>query len=157
MESLTVPARSLPAGCRLRPLIRADGRPFVAYPGVRENPWRGSGRIAAIIAEFVNGPRLKSDETSRLDRLVRLESEVSEAYRAVYVAADDSEVNVYAVRFKDPKYAIPASLSRLSDRSGRVIVHGTTAVWLLPSRDERCLRAVTEHIASIVQPAHDSN
>jgi hypothetical protein len=151
LESLTVPPRLLPAGCRLAPAPGgAPGqRPFVASPGVRENPWIGAGHIAAIIRQYVDGPRSSSDDLTGPERLVTLAKGVIAAYRAVYIASDGSEVDVFAVQFSDPTLTSAAAVSRLSNRPGRIIVLGATAAVVLPGRGGDCFRAVADHVASL--------
>jgi hypothetical protein len=71
------------------------------------------------------------------------------AYRAVYVGDGGSTVDVYAVLFDDPALTSAASLSRLGNRPGRIIVRGATAVVVLPGRGGECFRAVVDHVASL--------
>ena len=149
MESLTVPPQRLPSGCRLAPLLGANGEPFVAYPGVRQNPWVGTGTAATSIRQIVDGPPLNSDDPAGPARFTRSAIGVVEAYRAVYMAADRSQVDVYAVRFNDAALTVRASMSRLGEQSRRVHVVGATAVVLLPGIGGDCYRAVADYIASI--------
>jgi hypothetical protein len=60
-------------------------------------------------------------------------------------------VDVYAVRFSDPKLTVAASLSQLKKpgRPGRVIVRDATAVRVLPGSGGDCFRAVADYIASM--------
>jgi len=60
-------------------------------------------------------------------------------------------VDVYAVRFDDPKLTVAASLSQLKKpgRPGRVIVRDATAVRVLPGSGGDCFRAVADDIASM--------
>ena len=146
LESLTVPTRLLPSGCRLAP-DRAGGDPsFMMYPSLRQNPWVGSGAIAAAVRRVVDGP---SSALSGPEDLKELESGIVEAYRARYLAPARSEVDVYAVQFNDPALTAAAPLNRLRNRPGRTIVLGATAVWVSPGRGVDCFRAVADYIASL--------
>ena len=148
IESLTLPARLLPAGCRLAP-DREHGDPsFMMYPSLRQNPWIGSGASAASIRQVVDGPMRSSELTGPAGRN-ELETGIVEAYRARYLEPGRSALEVYAVHFNDPALTGPAALSRLGNRPGRTIVIGNTAVWVSPGKGGACFRAVTDYIASL--------
>lgn len=122
-------------------------------PGVRENPWVGTRPVTrASIREIVDGgpPRDAGDLTGPALHAKQMEG-VLEAYRARYLAPDGSRVDVYAVRFDDPKLTVAASLSQLKKpgRPGRVIVRDATAVRVLPGSGGDCFRAVADYIASM--------
>jgi hypothetical protein len=147
IESLTVPTRLLPSGCRLAP-DRANGDPsFLMYPSLRQNPWVGTGVHAAIIRQVVDGPM--SSAGTGPARLTKLETGVVEAYRARYLGPDGSALDVYGVHFNDPALTASASLARLGNRPGRTIVLGATAVWVSPGKGGDCVRAVTDYFASL--------
>jgi hypothetical protein len=145
LELLTVPARSLPAGCRLAP-DRGGGDPtFQMYPPLRQNPWVGTGLQAASIRGVVDGP--PRDAVSGPAHLKALERGIVEAYRARYLAPDGSDIDVCAVQYNDPALTAAAPLNRLRNRPGRTIVLGATAVWVSPGRGGDCFRAVADYVA----------
>jgi len=149
LEALTAPRQALPPGCRLEPTIGVDGRQsFVAYPGVRENPWIGADIKAALVRGVVDGPALESDETGS-ERVARLSIGLRAAYRAVYLAADGSRIHVYAAEFDAPGWTLRAAATRLIDIPRRVITLGSTAVVVLPGKGGDCFRAVGDYIASL--------
>ncbi|MEO7191912.1 MAG: hypothetical protein ABI051_12725 [Vicinamibacterales bacterium] len=144
LEALTVPPQRLPRGCRL-----ATGPGFVGYPGVTKNPWIGTDATAATIRRVVDGSLHRSDRLSEVPAHSRDSEGVIGAYRAVYVPTKGSPIDVFAVRFTDPKLTVPASLSRLGNPARRVIVKGSTAIVVVPGSGGDCVRAVTDHIASL--------
>ena len=148
IESLTVPARLLPAGCRLAADAASGDASFQMYPSLRQNPWVGSGPIAASVRRVVDGP-ISSDGMTAPERMTKLENGVVEAYRARYLAADRSAVEVYGVHFDDPALTAAAPLNRLRNRPGRTIVLGATAVWVAPGKGGDCFRVVADYIASL--------
>jgi hypothetical protein len=88
----------------------------------------------------------------------QLEIGVAEAYGARYLAADGSEIDVWAVRYTDPKLTAPALLMRLDGTQARRFVIGAIAAVVLrsvndwrtsaPSGDA-CLNAVRDYLGSI--------
>jgi hypothetical protein len=153
LESLTVPTRLLPTGCRLVPDQAQGDRTFVMYPSLRQNPWVGSGMSAALIRRVVDG-RLGSDGLKGPVGLTMLERGISGAYRARYVASDRSVIDVYAVHFNEPALTAPAALARLGNRPGRTIVIGSTAVWVSSRTEGDCFRAVGDYIGSLRYVVH---
>jgi hypothetical protein len=148
IKSLTVPERLLPAGCRLAPDRARGDSSFVMYPGVRQNPWVGSGAVASSIRLTVEGP-INYEGLTGPALMARLESGIVEAYRARYLAQDGSPLDVYAVRFNDPALTTAAPLARLRNRPGRTIVVGATSIWVSPGKGGDCFRAVADYIASL--------
>lgn len=148
IASLTVPARLLPAGCRLAPDAASGDPSFQMFPSLRQNPWVGSGLTAVSIRGVVDGP-ISTDGVTGPERMTKLESGIVEAYRARYLAADRSAVEVYGVHFDDPALTAAAPLNRLRNRPGRTIVLGATAVWVSPGKGGDCFRAVADYIASL--------
>ena len=92
---------------------------------------------------------MTSDGLTGPARLAKLESGIVEAYRARYLGADRSELDVYAVHFDDAALTAAAPLNRLRNRPGRTIVIGATAVWVSPGNGGDCFRAVADYIASL--------
>ena len=97
----------------------------------------------ASIRVVIDGPRLKTDPIGP-----RSADGILEGYRAVYIGADRSVVDVYAVLFNDAELTGRALMSRLG-APRRVIVHGPIAIVLLQSASGDCFKAVTEHLDSI--------
>lgn len=162
---LTVPIERLPAGCRLEPVDpNATGAArFVMSPGVRENPWLGTRRpTLANLRQVVDGPGGPRYGLSGPALHERLADDVTEGYRARYVAPAGQKVEVYAVRFRDPALTRAASMNRLiTDPPERPrIVVGSIAVLVFQVLsapkprgagviDESCMKAITEHIRAI--------
>ena len=150
VASLTVPRQSLPAGCQLAPLVDPrTKRPFATYPGVRQNPWVGTGIEAALVRDFVDGPLLNSDEPQRAKRLKEKLNGLVEAYRAVYLDSNNRKVDVFAVRYDDPGLASKALLSRLGNAPRKIIVIKSTAVVVMSERGGDCAEAVEKYITSL--------
>ena len=101
-----------------------------------------------MIRQVIDGP-MRSSELTAPTRRKELETGIVEAYRARYLEAGGSPLDVYAVHFNDPALTGPAALSRLGNRPGRTIVIGNTAVWVSPGKGGTCFRAVTDYIASL--------
>jgi hypothetical protein len=164
LAALTVPAERLPSGCRLQPVDpKATGAArFVMYPGVRENPWIGTRRpTLANLRRMIDGPTGPTYGLSGPALHERLADDVVEGYRARYIAADEAQVDVYAVRFNDPALIRAAVMNRLitdPPERPRVVVGATAALIFQSSigtrrrdggvADDACLRAITEHIAA---------
>ena len=164
LAALTVPVERLPDGCRLEPVIPdgKGGRRFVMYPGIRENPWLGTGRqYAASIRQVVDGPAGPRYGLSGPELHDRLADDVVESYRARYISANQQRIDVYAVRFNDPALTRAAALNQLlPDASPQPrIILGSAAVLVLLSgpatpsgargAGERCRRAVTDHVVQL--------
>jgi hypothetical protein len=153
LQALTVPPEHLPKGCALAPVPTSpNGEKLVfASPNLRTNPWVGTDRSkAAIIREVVDGPPRNTDPPPGPAGFAKEAENVIESYRAVYVGADASRIDVYAVRFDDPKWTGRALMSRVVEGvQRRIIVHETLAVAVLPGEGGDCFRAVVDYIASV--------
>ena len=148
IESLTVPSRLLPAGCRLAP-DRTHGDPsFLMYPSLRQNPWTGTGVTATAIRRVLDGPPSDAGLTGPAG-LTELENGVVGAYRARYHEAHGSAVEVYAVQFNDAALTAPAALARLGNRPGRTIVLADTAIRVSPGKGGDCFRAIVDYLISL--------
>jgi len=148
LRDLTVPKASLPAGCRLAPVPKTPSgeNKVFASPGLRENPWMGSDPAkGAVIRGILDG---YDAEPQTPESMKRSGAGVREAYRAVYLAADGSRVDVYAVHFADSSLTVTSSMQRLKGRP-LPIVHGALAVLVLSGRPGECSRAVFDHISSL--------
>ena len=151
LSSLTVPDKNLPSGCRLRPFVPATTP--VAQAGATttiasnqrsswpfpDNPWQGGDRKLLVdLRQRMDGPlRLPDAPPPTASELSAWEHKwvqhVLEGYRALYDSADDSVVDVAAIKFDDARLvnesaavagsrrAIPA----LNDRwtIGAILVH----------------------------------
>ncbi|HUR19715.1 MAG TPA: hypothetical protein VMZ90_02830, partial [Vicinamibacterales bacterium] len=116
LAALTVPGDRLPKGCRLEPVdLKATGAArFVMSPGVRQNPWTSTERRNASIRIKVDGPASPTYGLPAGPALhERSAEDVSEYYRARYIAADQQKIDVWAVRFKDPAFTRVAAMARL--------------------------------------------
>jgi hypothetical protein len=151
LESLTLSGDKLPKGCRLAPVpTSATGeKQVMAYPSLRENPWVGTDLARAVsIRRVVEGPWKEEDKT-RATMLATGAPEVVGAYRAVYLAADGSKVDVYGVRFSDAKWTMPAAMAHLIEGQPRRLVRGATALLVLASRQEDdCYKSIVRHLES---------
>ena len=161
LSTLTVPAKQLPKGCRLKPVSKdPDGTAkFVMYPGnLGANPWIGT-RIptVGIIRERVEGPL--PGEASRSARgLERGSENTVGAYAATYLADDGVEILVWAIQFDHPNLTYRAAMKRLGGETPRIIV-GPIAAHVSLARPttrvkgtalgEACYDVVRNHIASI--------
>ena len=121
LSSLTVPDKNLPSGCRLRPYVPATTP--VAQAGATttiasnqrsswpfpDNPWRGGDRKLLIgLRQRIDGPlRLPDAPPPTASELSAWEHKwvqhVLEGYRALYDSADDSVVDVAAIKFDDAR------------------------------------------------------
>jgi hypothetical protein len=161
LARLTVPSRLLPKTCHLAPVVKdANGNTtFVMYPGVRENPWIGNRQpTVAIIRRGVEGEPRDYETLTGPERLERGAIGTIEGYIARYLADDDGQVNVYAVRFTDPSLTLRASARRLA---GEVppIVFGATVVDVSYSRPttrvkgtaatDACYDAVRKYVGTL--------
>ena len=166
LPTLTVPDDRLPPGCTLKP---AEPEPLVApQGGVRvisresasapTNPWSGSDRrLAAAIRQRVDGTPLQPDGPP-LDRraaeayALKSADNVVEAYRATYRSADESLIDVFAVRFDDQSLAAstPPPGARNLPRSvtSRVVI-GPTVVLISSAANSSCFQAITDYVRSL--------
>jgi hypothetical protein len=162
LVSLTVPEQTLPDGCRLEPVVISPTgeTSFVMSPGVRENPWVGTSPVTgASIRQVVDGPAGPTYGLSGPALHARLGEDVLESYRARYLAADGSRIEVFAVRFKEAGLTAPAAMNRLDGDQRPRIVGGAAATLVFRSGDWRsrnetgdeCLRAVQEHVTRLLQ------
>lgn len=155
LQSLTVPAERLPRECRLAPARKsASGQPqTIGYPNLTENPWVGTDRPKLrSIRQVVDGPPYWNGP----EEWSRLSDGVVEAYRAIYVVATDRvEVNVYAVRFDNPKLAARALLSKVA--GAQVMAKGSTVVRVISSGDGECTKRIIAYITSLKALGHEQH
>ncbi len=160
-SELTVPAASLPAGCRLTPsspeptpIPQPEGtvaaiapKPF-ALRSFPRNPWFGSDykyiaqvrqaieRAPAI--QFPDGPPLEPKEAARL--AWTLKGNIVEAYRASYETAASVSILVQAVRYSESRWATPGQ--------GR-IVRGSAVIVVTGNPQSECFKAIQNYIQSL--------
>jgi hypothetical protein len=135
------------------------GKRFVMYPSLPQNPWVGTTQHAAVpaIRQVVEGPAGRPAGLTGPARRAHAADDVLEAYRARYVAGANAQVDVYAIRFKDPSLTAAASMNRLDGNQPPRIVRGDMAARLIRGGDwrkagqpvEDCFTAIRDHIASL--------
>jgi hypothetical protein len=161
LSALTVPATSLPDGCRLgpqppkpTPIVLADGKLIQRLnpPGwFPTNPWFGTDdwlmvRVQQAIEpaapgiRLPDGPPLEHKEVSKL--AWSLKGHVVEAYQAEYEASPGGLIRVQAVRYTEAKWAAPDPLQE------NRIVRGTTVI-LIGGQPSQCLTAIREYIQAL--------
>lgn len=162
LARLTVPATLLPKDCQLTPVVKdANGKTrFVMYPGVKVNPWIGTrSPTIGLIRDVVEGAaRDHRGELRRAEGHVRSEHDVAEGYIARYNVANAANVDVYAVRFHDPRLTMKAGVQRLTGDdslilSGAIAIHikrPRPPTWLRGSDSiDRCYRAIRSYVESL--------
>jgi hypothetical protein len=161
LSALTVPAASLPDGCRLgppppkpTPIVLADGKLIqrLNMPGrFPTNPWYGTDDWLMVEVQkaieppaprvrMPDGPPLEPKEASKL--IWSLKGHVVEAYQSEYETTPGEVIRVQAVRYTDPKWAAP------DPRQENRIVRGTTVI-LIGGRPGQCLTAVRQYIEAL--------
>jgi hypothetical protein len=133
LTSLTVPDNRLPTGCHLKPMtppansttpdgtIHITAAPPMMYPS---NPWSGTTtrllvetrkRIDPPPSLYYDPPPAKANEMES-----QWVEHVVEAYHAIYDSAGGWSVEVWAIKFDDPKLALdtPSVTSRMLSASG---------------------------------------
>ena len=167
LKALTVPGETLPRGCALKkpaprpaPGARGEGTiirsmEWFPYP---TNPWSGTDRrLVAEVRQVIDGtPRLPDgpplEPAAARAFLSKLADNVVEAYRAVYVSADGSQVDVWAARFNDDRLAQPEPLPGTMNPPRRFrsrLVRGATVVLVSAPSSNACVRAVDGYIRSL--------
>ena len=167
LNALTVPGEALPSECALKqpavrplPSGRAEGTTIrsVEWPPFPTNPWSGTDRkLVTEIRQVIDGsPRLPDgpplDRADAAAFLLKLADNVLEAYRAAYVSADGSTVDVWALRFDDDSLAnserLPGTMSPPRGFRSRVARGATVVLVTAPSSNE-CVLAVDGYIRSL--------
>ena len=167
LNALTVPGEALPSECALKqpvvrpvPSSRAEGTTIrsVEWPPFPTNPWSGTDRrLVTEVRKVIDGtPRLQDgpplDRADAAAFLLKLADNVLEAYRAAYVSADGSPVDVWAVRFNDDSLANPERRpgTMNSPRGFRSrLVQGATVVLVTAPSSNECVRAVDAYIRTL--------
>jgi hypothetical protein len=166
LSALTVPEDRLPPGCRLKPAApRAAGTiqgSVVAVSGERSltptNPWSGSDRrLAAAIRQRVDGVP-EAPDGPPLDRrasaayALKWADHVVEAYRATYQLADESVIDLAAVRFDDQTLARPTpppgTRSVRRGVNSRVVL-GSSVVLISAGAASSCFAAIGNYVRSL--------
>jgi hypothetical protein len=166
LERLTVPEARLPAGCRLTPLptrAAAAGRgsggaatSIVSGSMFSANPWIGDDRrTMALIRRVVDppppepdGPPLNRRQSARY--FLASADGVAAAYRAEYLAENETTIDVYAVRFESEALAAATSRRAPPDNVQR-IVRGQDVVMVAARGrgPDSCFEAIRDHAASL--------
>jgi hypothetical protein len=164
---LTVSDDRLPPGCALKPAEPnpAAGPPLgvVVIPGdsgqsALTNPWSGSDRrLAAAIRQRVDGTPPQPDGPP-LDRrasaayALKWADDVVEAYRATYRSANESLIDVFAVRFDDQALALPAppagAMNVPRGATSRVVL-GPIVVLISTGASGTCFQAISDYVRSL--------
>lgn len=130
LNSLTVPATSLPSGCLLKPTPAPRAAPVAggavtvidASLQFPNNPWSGTDRklLARIHAAIDGAPRKPLPDVPLPPPRHPIADEshwagnVVHGYRAAYTAIGAPQIEVFAVTFSDVKFAVaPESLSAM--------------------------------------------
>lgn len=172
LQTLTVPAERLPAGCALRPDAPADPQPAVVQAdgalrvrtsrtvafSAPENPWSGSDRRTVVTLrrliepspELPDAPPLTMAERSELER--RWVEHVTDGYWALYESPEGA-VEVVAIAFDDPKLAAASPSVRdqqhtPSATSARILLNNVV-VALRGASSGACFEAVAAHVRSL--------
>jgi hypothetical protein len=167
LNALTLPGEALSSDCALKqpaprpgPSARAEGaitRSMEWFP-FPTNPWSGTDRkLVAEVRMAIDGtPRLPDgpplEPAAATAFLLKLADNVVEAYRAVYVSADGSQVDVRAVRFNDDRLAQPEPLPGTRNPPRRFrsrLVRGATVVLVSAPSSNECVRAIDGYIRSL--------
>ena len=166
LNALTVPGEALPSNCALKqpasrpiPSSRAEGTVIRSeeWSPFPTNPWSGTDRkLVAEVRKAIDGtPRLPDgpplEPADAAAFLLKLADNVVEAYRAAYVSADGSQIDVWAIRFNDDTLAQPERLSGTMNPPrgfSRRLVRGATVVLVTAPSSNECVRSVDGYIRS---------
>ena len=129
------------------------------YPGVGDNPWIGTKTVTLkLIRNVIEGVPVSYDGLRPEETYQITEREVSEGYRARYLGGERGQIDVWALRFRDPTYTDRATLKRLAGEVPRIIL-GDIAVHVDKSAPitrgpiadsvDACYRAVRAYIESL--------
>ena len=161
LSSLTVPDKNLPSGCRLRPyvppttLVALAGATTTVASNQRsswpfpDNPWQGGDRKLLIgLRQRIDGPlRLPDAPPPTVSELSAWEQKwvehVLEGYRALYDSADDSVVDVAAIKFDDAKLVNESAA--LNDR----LTIGAVLVQVVATARTECFQAVHAYLRTL--------
>ena len=164
LNALTVPEDRLPEGCRLKlpPPAPAGGRGSRVVsaqpPPFSANPWLGTDRRpVATIRQILEGPpRVPDgpplDQRQAARYFLRFADGIVDAYRATYQWSDESDVDVYAVRFEGEDLVRELPRERASSRGGvtsRVVIGPAVALVSARGGVNRCFEAVRAYIQSL--------
>jgi len=165
--TLTVPTTALPAGCALEPAAAvagasSQGGTLRVWPGTSvvfpSNPWVGSDtRLMTAVHQAVDpiplakpdGQAFAASTPSRQPE----DEDVREAYRAVYIGADETHTYVEGVRFGDAASVGPERVSALTDPPrglSRRFVRGATVVRVSATSPDVCTGAILAYIQSLM-------
>lgn len=164
---LTVPPGRLPSGCALNPVEprvanATQGRVValsdVLGPLTPTNPWSGSDRrVAAAIRHRIDGAPVEPDAPPLGRRAsaayaLKWVEHVVESYLAAYRSAEQSPIEVFALRFDDQTLAhdTPPAGTRLPTRGvRRRVVLGATVVLVSAGAESSCFAAIENHVRSL--------
>jgi hypothetical protein len=169
LERLTVPGARLPQDCRLQPAAPASSVTDARHasgvvvtapplgPARRANPWVGDERRDVAMIRLIVDPPPPGPDGPPLDRrqsaryFLRSADGVRAAYRAVYLAPDESPIQVYAVRFETEALA---AATRAPRSTGAVYhaVRGADAILVSARASSPCFDAIRDHVASQQRP-----
>ena len=152
LKDLTVPAQSLPSGCKLKSAPRGQ------FLGANTNPWittdRRSVGLLSMFVSLTAGERKASqqpipNEPAAAARYLEAQSEgIEDAYIAVYTEPGAPEVGMYALRYATPR-SEPGQKQNLSE-SRAIIRFGSIVVMLWVDGDgRRCFDAVKAHVLAV--------
>ena len=167
LQSLTVPARDLPTGCRFEPFVSRNGRILARgrlilegeTSAFKENPWQGTEPTSLLALRerihpglrLPDGPPLSRAEVASLE--LRWMAEVVEGYRALYRDDTDDITEVMALRFTDAKRASDAEppIGSLGTEhvTRRLIGPVVVLARSTPATGKACARAVHAHLKKL--------
>jgi hypothetical protein len=155
LDTLTVPADRLPAGCVLPSAStvldgsRMRGGLWVGLP-ITSNPWQGDDRriVAHIRARVVASPRVPDTPLLTRAELARwhlqLADDVEEAYAATYADTGTRFSTVYGLRFKTADRPTPPRGWRQSPQA--LWLHRDRTVIAMSSSGGECSEAVRSYL-----------
>ncbi|HKW00096.1 MAG TPA: hypothetical protein VJN96_09735 [Vicinamibacterales bacterium] len=168
LDALTVPDAKLPAGCRLHPptppptrithgdttTIKLAPAPYFPYPS---NPWTGTDRRLVVESRkridpfgVPDGPPPMLAERTKMEGA--WVANVREGYHAGYLSADNTTVDVTAIKFDDATLVTTTrtlpDTHEPHDVSDRVTL-GAVVVVVRANSTTECFNAVDKHIKSI--------
>jgi len=164
---VTVPDDRLPPGCRLKPTepkpLVDPQRDVVVIAGdsglsAATNPWSGSDRrLAAAIRQRVDGTPPQPDGPPLNGRAsaafaLKWADNVVEAYRDTYRSANESLIEVFAVRFDHQALALtrpPAGTRNVPRGVTSRVVRGPAVVLISTDANNSCFQAISDYVESL--------